>query len=83
MLLIEFSGTLNTLKHIEDRLPPYFVFVISGPTKGNQPLRLKLGIPSVSVTEGTHLRPGTWLTSLVQLTKADGVSRDWLFKHVS
>jgi hypothetical protein len=60
MLLIEFAGTSNSLKHMNDSLP-HFVLVISGRTKENQLSGSKFGIPCVSVTEGTHLRPGIWV----------------------
>jgi hypothetical protein len=75
MLLIEFAGTARSLKHLLDpNKLPHFVLIISGRTKGNQLSGLKFGIPCVSVTEGTHLRPGIWLDRFVGLMKADGVS---------
>jgi hypothetical protein len=49
MLLIEFAGTSNSLRHMNDSLP-HFVLVISGQTKGNQLSGSKFGIPCVSVT---------------------------------
>jgi hypothetical protein len=44
MLLIEFAGTANSLKHMNDALP-HFVLVILGRTKGNQLSGSKFGIP--------------------------------------
>jgi hypothetical protein len=73
MLLIEFAGTSNSLKHMNDPLP-HFLLVILGRTEGNQLSGSKFGIPCVSVTEGTHLRPGIWVARLVPLMKAEGVT---------
>jgi hypothetical protein len=81
MLLIKFAGTSNSLKHMNDPLP-HFVLAISGRTKGNQLSGSKFGLPCVSVTEGTHLRPGIWVARLVPLMKAEGVTGGRLFQRV-
>jgi hypothetical protein len=81
MLLIEFAGTAKSLRHLLDPKLPHFVLIISGRTKGIQLSGSKFGIPCVSVTEGTHLRPGIWLDRLVMLMKADGVSKGRLFQR--
>jgi hypothetical protein len=81
MLLIEFAGTSNSLKHMNDPLP-HFVLVILGRTKGNQLSGSKFGIPCVSVTEGTHLRPWIWVAWLVPLMKGEGVAGGRLFQRV-
>jgi hypothetical protein len=81
MLLIEFAGTSNSLKHMNDSLP-HFVLVISGGIKGNQLSGSKFGIPCVNVTEGTHLRPRIWVARLVPLMKAQGVTGGRLFQRV-
>jgi hypothetical protein len=61
MLLIEFAETAKSLKHLLDPKLSHFVFIVSGQTKGNQLSGSKFGIPCVSITEGTNLRPGIWL----------------------
>jgi hypothetical protein len=65
MPLIELAGMANNLKHLRDA-EPYFVFMISGRTKGNRLAGAKFGVPCVSITEGTHLRPGHWVEHLVK-----------------
>ncbi len=60
---------------------PHFVLIVSGRTKGNQLPGSKFGLPYVSMTEGTHLRPGIWFDHLVRLMKADGVAKGRLFQQ--
>jgi hypothetical protein len=70
-LLIECAGTAKSLKHL---------FRIG--TKGNQLSGSKFGRLYVSITtEGSHLRPGIWLDSLVPLVKADGVTGGRVFRR--
>eukprot|EP00978_Attheya_sp_CCMP212_P007664 scaffold17786_cov50-Attheya_sp.AAC.2 len=57
------AGTINSLTHLEDP-EPWFKFVVSGPTKGNQLSGLKFAIPIVGTTSGTHLEPGKWAKQL-------------------
>jgi hypothetical protein len=73
MLLIKFAGTGKSLENMKDKIPHFFI-IISGRMKGMQLLGSKLGRPCVSVTKGTHTRPGLWLDQLVPLMKAHGLS---------
>jgi hypothetical protein len=70
MLLIEFAGTANSLKHMNDALP-HFVLVILGRTKGNQLSGSKFGIPC-----------RIWVAQLVPLMKEAGVTGGRLFQRV-
>jgi hypothetical protein len=81
LLIIEFASTAKSLKHLLDPKLPHFVLIVSGRTKGNQLSGSKFGLPRVSMTEGTHLRPGLWLDHLVRLMKADRVSKGRLFQQ--
>jgi hypothetical protein len=62
--LIEFAGTAESLQELQ-RAGEYFAAVISGHTKGNQISGSKFRVPCVVRTEGTDLRPGTWIKRLV------------------
>jgi hypothetical protein len=75
VLLVELAGTANSSKHLRDdgEVGPYFVFVISGRTKGNQLQGNKFGVLCVSATEGTGLRPGLWVEGLVKVLREGGI----------
>jgi hypothetical protein len=79
MLLIEYAGTAKSVDNVTSENEPYFTFVISGRTKGNQLSGAKFGVPCVGTTEGTHLRPGKWVKRLVESKKAAGVRGGRLF----
>jgi hypothetical protein len=80
MPLIELAGTANSLKHLRDN-EPYFVFVITGRTKGNRLAGAKFGVPCVSITEGTHLKPGRWVERLVKVLHESGRRGGRLFER--
>ena len=80
MPLIELAGTANSLKHLRDA-ESYFVFVISGRTKGNRLAGAKFGVPCVFITEGTHLRPGRWVERLVNVLHKSGRRGGRLFER--
>ncbi len=67
MLLTELAGTAKRLVHLAAPKDAHFFFVIAGRTKGDQCSGAKLGVPCVTVTEGTHLRPGRWVKRLVEI----------------
>jgi hypothetical protein len=74
MVRIEFTGTANSIeKWMQREKDPYFMFVVSGRSKGNQLLGAKFSVPCVGVTQGTHLRPGRWIERLLVWMKEDGV----------
>jgi hypothetical protein len=81
MLLIELVGTANSLVHLADPRDAHFVFVISGRTKGDQTSGAKFGVPCVSVTDGTHLRPGRWVKRLVEFIHSRGRRTGRLFNR--
>jgi hypothetical protein len=66
MLLLELTGTTNSLVHLDDEVNAHFKFVILGRTKGNQILSAKFGVPCLPVTEGTNLRHGWWVNGWLQ-----------------
>jgi hypothetical protein len=72
MLLIELAGTANSLSQLLDEKNAHFVYVISGRTNGDQTSGAKFGIPCVPITHGTHLRPGRWVTRLVETIHGTG-----------
>jgi hypothetical protein len=81
MLLIELAGTANSLVHLADPKNAHFGFVISGRTKGDQKSGAKFGVPCVTVTEGTHLRPGRWVKRLVEIIHGKGRRTGRLFNR--
>jgi hypothetical protein len=56
-LRVEFAGTKNSLKWMK-KADPYFMFVVTGRSKGNQLSGAKFSVPCVAKTEGTGLQPG-------------------------
>jgi hypothetical protein len=78
MILIERAGTINSLSHLEDE-EPWFKFVISGPTKGNQLSGSKFAVPIVGTTSGSHLQPGKWLKRLATILQKEGSKNGRLF----
>jgi hypothetical protein len=71
MILIERAGTVKSLSHLTDA-EPWFKFVISGPTKGNQLSGSKFAIPIVGTTSGSHLQPGKWVQRLATILQDEG-----------
>jgi hypothetical protein len=71
MILIERARTINSLSHLEDE-EPWFKFVISGPTKGNQLSGSKFAVPIVGTTSGLHLQLGKWLKRLATILQKEG-----------
>jgi hypothetical protein len=62
MVRIEFTGTANSVAVWMDKgLDSYFMFVVSGRSKGNQISGSKFSVPCVAVAAGTNLQPGRWL----------------------
>jgi hypothetical protein len=65
MTLIEFVGMAKSIRNLWDQNEPYFTFVISGRTKGNQLTGAQFGVPCVGTMEETLLWPGRWVRRLV------------------
>jgi hypothetical protein len=80
MLLIELAGTVNSLKFLERETDPYFMFVVSGRTKGNQLTGSKFGVPCIAKTQGTGIWAGRWVQRLTTLLKAAGYRSGHLFR---
>jgi hypothetical protein len=78
-LRIEFSGTKKSLRWLEKE-DPYFMFVVTGRTKGNKLSGAKFSVPCVNKTEGTGLMPGKWVRRLVLLMEEAGVTSGRLFQ---
>jgi hypothetical protein len=56
MLLIEFAGTVNSLKFLSKPMDPYFMFVVSGQTKGtHQLMEEEFGVPCIAKMRGTGI----------------------------
>jgi hypothetical protein len=82
MVRIEFADTANSVSKWMDKGPDsYFMFVVSGRSKGNQISGSKFSVPCVAVTEGTNLRPGRWLMRLVEILKKVGIRTGRLFQR--
>jgi hypothetical protein len=82
MLQIELAGTVNSLKFMRKEVDPYFMFVVSGRTKGNQLTGAsKFGVPCISKTLGTGIRPGRWIGRLSMILKAEGIRSGRLFRR--
>jgi hypothetical protein len=60
-LRIELAGTRKSLRWMSKE-DPYFMYVITGRTKGNQLSDAKFSVPCVAQTRGTGLQPGKWVT---------------------
>jgi hypothetical protein len=57
MVHIKLAGTAkNSVKHLDDEVQGHFKFILLGPTKGNQLLGAKFGVPCVHVTLGTNVQ---------------------------
>jgi hypothetical protein len=78
MILIERAGTIKSLTHLDDP-EPWFKFVVSGPTKGNQLSGSKFAVPIVGTTTGSHLQPGKWVKRLGTLLQDEGSKNGRLF----
>ena len=81
MLLIEYSGTAKSLKHLKDGCNGHFSFVILGRMKGNRLSGAKFEVPCIGTTEGTNLRPGKWIERLVSVRKVMKDETGRLFKR--
>jgi hypothetical protein len=82
MARIEFAGTANSVaKWMDKGLDSYFMFVVSGRSKGNQISGSTFSVPCVAVTEGTNLRPVCWLVRLIAILKKVGVRAGRLFQR--
>jgi hypothetical protein len=77
---IEFAGTKKSLKWLR-KADPYFMFVVSGRTKGNQLSGAKFSVPCVKMTQGTGLKPGKWIERLVTLMDTAGITTGRLFQR--
>jgi hypothetical protein len=74
MVRIEFTATAKSVeKWLKREVDPYFMFVITGRSKGNQLSGAKFSAPCVSVAQGTHLRPGRLLDRLVTVMRTTGI----------
>jgi hypothetical protein len=82
MVRIEYAGTANSVeKWMSKGTDAYFMFVVSGRSKGNQVSGSKFSVPCVGTTEGTNLRPGRWVQRLVKLMKGAGTRSGRLFQR--
>jgi hypothetical protein len=81
MLQIELAGTVNSLKFMRKEVDPCFMFVVSGRTKGNQLTGAKFGVPCISKTRGTGIRPGRWIERLSTILKGEGIRSGRLFRR--
>ena len=81
MLLVERSGTLETLANLEPgRHPiPHFCVVVSGATKGNRLAGNKIKIPCAGITQTSGLRPGLWLKRYARDLEMNGERPGFLF----
>jgi hypothetical protein len=79
MLLTEYPGTVKSVGNLPDPREPYFTFVISGRTKGNQLSGAKLGVLCIGTTKGTHIQLGRWVRMLVELKRVAGIQGGHLF----
>jgi hypothetical protein len=77
---IEFAGTKKSLKWLR-KADPYFMFVVSGRTKGSQLSGAKFSVPCVEKTQGTGLKPGKWLKRLMTLMEEAGITVGRLFQR--
>jgi hypothetical protein len=75
------ESLVSELDKLDDKeLPFLLLFLLPFPLLPFQLLPFPL--PCVSVTDGTHLRPGIWVARLVPLMKADEVTGGRLFQRV-
>jgi hypothetical protein len=82
MVRIEYAGTANSVeKWMSKGTDSYFMFVVSGRSKGNQVSGSKFSVPCVGTTEGTNLRPGRWVERLVKLMKTAGTRSGRMFQR--
>jgi hypothetical protein len=82
MVRIEYAGTTNSVeKWMSKGTGSYFMFVVSGRSKGNQVSGSKFSVPCVGTTEGTNLLPGRWVERLVNLMKTAGTRSGRLFQR--
>jgi hypothetical protein len=64
MVSIEFTATAKSVeKWLKGEVDPYFMFVITGRSKGNQLSGAKFSVPCVSVTQGGPIcaQGGGWI----------------------
>ena len=83
-LRIELAGTAKSLENLEPgRHPiPYFLFAINGRTKMNQDAGAKAWLPCAGTTGYSKLKPGKWVSRLVDLLRFKNRTNGFLFsKH--
>ena len=61
MLLLEYKGTLASLRFLNCPGAPHYEVVILGRTKGNQISGSRFKIPVAATTSGSNLNPGEWM----------------------
>lgn len=72
MLLVEFTGTADSLKFLEEESDPHFLLRIKGRTKGFLISGKGFEIPCVARTGVSGLRPGRWMRRLVHWIQKEG-----------
>jgi len=81
MLLIELSGTAESLRFLEDAIEPHFVVRVKGRTKGSLIAGGGFEIPCVAETGVSKLKPGRWIRRLVGLIHQEGRMNGKLFQR--
>lgn len=82
MLMIELAGTVKSTKHLNNAIDPFFELRILGRTKGRQENGRHFYMPCVSVTSGSGLRPGIWISRLTRIIRRDGRTKGRLFQRL-
>jgi hypothetical protein len=78
-LRIELAGTRKSLRWMSKE-DPYFMFAVTGRSKGNQLSDAKFAVPCVAKTKGTGLLPGKWVTRHVGCLQKAGITTGRLFQ---